>query len=128
MASKIATMPALSSPPSTVVRSVRTMSPSTTRWIFSAGPTVSMWAERRKGGAPALVPVKRARRFPVSPPTFSPASSTSTEAPMPLRMLSSRRAMAPSRRDRLEIAGQLEELVLHPAPASIMRAPCGGDA
>ena len=33
---------------------------------------------------------------------------------MLLRMLSSRRAMAPSRRDMLEIAAQLEEFVLYP--------------
>src|SRR5215831_16271547 len=44
------------------------MSPSTTRRMFSAGPTVSMCAERRNGAAPGAVPVKRARMLPVSPP------------------------------------------------------------
>src|SRR5436309_8773818 len=48
-----------------------------------------------------MLPAKRARRLPVSPPTRSPASSTSTLAPMSSRMPSSRRAMAPSRLDRL---------------------------
>ena len=35
-------------------------------------PTVSMWAERRKGGASALVPGEAREMLPVSPPTFSP--------------------------------------------------------
>ena len=42
IASKIATMPALSSPPRTLVPSVRTTSPSTMGRIAAAGPTVSM--------------------------------------------------------------------------------------
>src|SRR5262249_29159663 len=45
----------------------------------------------------------RANRFPVSPPRRSPASSTSTLAPIPLRMLRSFFAMVPSCRDRLEM-------------------------
>ncbi len=102
-ASRIATTPALSSPPSTLVPSVRITSPSTTGWMASAGPTVSMWPESRKGAAPGVLPGKRASRLPVSPPIFSPAPSTSTLAPMALRMLSSRRAIVPSRREGLEI-------------------------
>src|SRR5499427_978838 len=79
------------------------MSPSTTGWIAPAGPTVSMCAESRNGGASGLLPGKRANRFPVSPPRRSPASSTSTVAPIRLRIRSSRFAIAPSRIDRLEM-------------------------
>ncbi len=103
IASRIATTPALSSPPSTLVPSVRTTSPSTTGRIFSAGPTVSMWPESRNGGAPGVLPGKRASRLPVLPSIFSPAPSTSTLPPMDLRIASRRRAIVPSRFDGLEI-------------------------
>src|SRR5687768_11011585 len=102
-ASRMATMPDLSSPPSIVVPSERMMSPSTTGRMFSPGTTVSMCAHSRNGAISGAVPGKRASMLPVSAPTRGPASSISTVAPMPVRISCRRRAMLPSRLETLEI-------------------------
>ena len=60
------------------------------------GPRCPCGPRAGRARRPASVPGKRASRLPVSPPIFSPASSTSTLAPMALRMVSSRRAIVPS--------------------------------
>src|SRR5207248_507167 len=99
--SKMETMPDLSSPPRTLVPSVRITSPSTMGRTWSAGGTVSMWPHSRNGATSGAVPGKWATRLPVSLPTLSPASSTCTLAPMASRMAVSRLATLPSRLETL---------------------------
>ncbi len=67
--------PDLSSPPRTVVPSVRMMSPSTMGLTPSPGTTVSMCAQSRKGVTSGTVPLILAIRLLVLPRTFSPALS-----------------------------------------------------
>jgi uncharacterized membrane protein YbhN (UPF0104 family) len=92
----------VSSPPRTVVPSLRMTSPSTIGVTPTPGSTVSMCAQRSIGGASTL-PGRCAIRLPTSPPTASAASSNSTVAPIASRSATRRRAIAPSRRERLSI-------------------------
>ena len=101
--SRMMAMPLLSSPPSTVVPSLRMTSPSTTGTTPSPGATVSMCADRSMGSAPSTSPSKWATRLPTSPPTALPASSIRTVAPNPSSISVRRNAMARSLRDRLSI-------------------------
>ena len=94
--------PDLSSPPSTVVPSLRMTSPSTIGWTPSPGITVSMCAERRSGAA-ATVPGTRASTLPVVPPTLVPASSTQISAPRSRSSRASRSAMPCSFREWLSM-------------------------
>src|SRR5437763_1966255 len=94
--------PDLSSPPSTVVPSLRITSSSTTGLTPTPGSTVSMCAQRRSAGA-STVPGTCAIRFPVSPPISAPAPSKLTSAPSSASSRASRAAMRPSRRERLSI-------------------------
>ena len=96
-------MPLLSSPPRTVVPSLRITSPSTTGTTPSPGATVSMCADSSNGSAPDALPSKWATRFPTSPPTAAPASSMKTAPPNSSSSSVRRDAMAPSLRDRLSI-------------------------
>src|SRR5439155_491157 len=94
--------PDLSSPPSTVVPSLRITSSSTTGLTPTPGSTVSMCAQRSSAGA-STVPGTCAIRFPVSPPISAPAPSKLTSAPSSASSRASRAAMRPSRRERLSI-------------------------
>src|SRR5438477_467634 len=94
--------PDLSSPPRTVVPSVRMTSSSTIGLTPSPGATVSMCAQRRSAGA-SVVPGRCAIRLPVSPPSAAPASSKLTSAPRASSSRASRAAIRPSRREWLSI-------------------------
>src|SRR5215469_9848309 len=91
--------PDLSSPPRTVVPSVRIMSPSTIGFTPSPGLTVSMWAHSNSGAAPATVPSICAIRLPTSPLTRSAALSNRHVAPACSVSRLSRIAQARSRRE-----------------------------
>ena len=101
--SRMMARPLLSSPPSTVVPSLRITSPSTTGVTPSPGATVSMCAESSIASAPSTLPSKWATRFPTSPPTAFPASSMKTTPPNASSISLRRNAMARSFRDRLSI-------------------------
>ncbi len=103
MVSMMTAMPDLSSPPRTVVPSVRMMSPSTTGFTPSPGTTVSMCALIMMASAWGIVPGKRAMTLPVLPPTFSPASSVSTSAPISSQSRLTRSATSLSLREMLSI-------------------------
>src|SRR5271170_1986572 len=100
MVSQMIAHPDLSSPPNTVVPSVRMMSPSTIGLTPSPGATVSMCAQISSGGTPDTVPSILAIRLPTSPLTLSPALSKRQTAPSASISRLSRAAQAPSRRDR----------------------------
>jgi hypothetical protein len=91
--------PDLSSPPRTVVPSVRMMSPSTIGLTPSPGTTVSMCADIMIVSASGIVPGKRAMTLPELPPTFWPASSISTVAPISSQYFLMRSATSRSLRE-----------------------------
>ena len=103
MVSQIIAQPDLSSPPNTVVPSVRMMLPSTIGLTPSPGATVSICAQISSGATPATVPSILAIRLPTSPLTRSPALSKRQTAPSASISRLSRAAQAPSRRDRESI-------------------------
>src|SRR5512146_595094 len=91
--------PDLSSPPSTVVPSVRMMSPSTTGFTPSPGTTVSMWAHKSSGATPSQVASRCAIRLPQLPWTFSAAPSKRQLRPALSSSRTSLRATSRSRRE-----------------------------
>src|SRR5438552_2964685 len=100
--SQTSATPDLSSPPRTVVPSVRMTSSSTIGLTPSPGATVSMCAQGRSAGPPA-VPGRGALRWPVAPPGAAPAPSKLTSAPSPPSSRASRAAIRPSQREWLSI-------------------------
>ena len=104
--------PDLSSPPSTVVPSVRMMSPSTIGFTPSPGTTVSMCAHNSSGATPSRVPSRWPIRLPHLPLTFSAALSKRQRRPAIFHLALEAPGEVPfAARERIDLNDFQEELL-----------------